>query len=192
MPYFPLFVDLTGRLCILVGGGPVAARKAESLLDYGPELKVLAPEPSLEILALSHKHRGERRITLLERPYGGPSDIAGAGLVLAATDNRALNAQVAEDARAAGIPVNVADDPALCTFFFPALVRRGGMVAGISSSGACPRLTARLRERLEKDWPANLGDSLESLREERRRLKEEGNADAVIRELDRLISEAIK
>jgi siroheme synthase-like protein len=88
--------------------------------------------------------------------------------------------------------VNVADDPALCTFFFPALVRRGDLVAGISSSGACPRLTARLRERLEKDWPANLGDSLDTLREERRRLKGQGNADAVIRELDRLISEAIK
>jgi siroheme synthase-like protein len=84
--------------------------------------------------------------------------------------------------------VNVADDPALCTFFFPALVRRGDMVAGISSSGACPRLTARLRERLDQDWPPNLGDSLESLKEERRRLKAQGNADAVIRELDRRIS----
>jgi siroheme synthase-like protein len=185
MPYFPLFVDLTGRPCLLVGGGPVAARKAESLLDYGPELTVLAPEPSAEILALSQT----RRITLLERPYGGPADMAGAGLVLAATNNRDLNARVAEDARAAGIPVNVADDPSLCTFFFPALVRRGDLVAGISSSGACPRLTARLRERLDQDWPANLGDSLEALREERLRLKGEGNADVVIRELDRLISE---
>jgi siroheme synthase (precorrin-2 oxidase/ferrochelatase) len=62
------------------------------------------------------------------------------------------------------------------------------MVAGLSSSGACPRLTARLRERLEQDWPADLGDSLESLREERRRLRAQGNTDAVIRELDRLIS----
>jgi siroheme synthase-like protein len=181
MPHFPLFGDLTGRLCVIVGGGPVAARKAESLLDYGPELTVLAPEPSAEILALSP-------ITLLERPYGGPADIAGAGLVLAATDNRELNARVAEDARAAGIPVNVADDPALCTFFFPALVRRGSMVAGLSSSGACPRLTARLRKRLEQDWPANLGDSLETLKEERRRLKAQGDTGAVIQELDRLIS----
>ncbi|GHV77944.1 hypothetical protein AGMMS49942_27650 [Spirochaetia bacterium] len=151
---------------------------------------MLAPEPSAEILSLSHTHCGTHRdrITLLERPYGGPPDIAGAALALAATDNRELNAQVAEDARAAGIPVNVADDPALCSFFFPALVRRGGMVAGLSSSGACPRLTARLRERLEQDWPADLGDSLESLREERRRLRAQGNAGAVIRELDRLIS----
>jgi siroheme synthase-like protein len=185
VPHFPLFVDLTGRLCLIVGGGPVAARKAASLLDYGPELTVLAPEPSAEVLALSHAHH----ITLLERPYAGPADMAGAALVLVATDNRELNALAASDARAAGIPVNVADDPALCTFFFPALVRRGGMVAGISSSGACPRLTARLRERLEQDWPANLGDTLEALREERLRLRTQGNADVVIRELDRLISE---
>jgi siroheme synthase-like protein len=148
---------------------------------------MLAPEPSAEILALSQT----RRITLLERPYGGPADMAGAALVLAATDNRDLNTRVAEDARAAGIPVNVADDPALCTFFFPALVRRGGMVAGLSSSGACPRLTARLRERLENDWPPNLGDSLESLTEERRRLKAQGDADALIRKLDRLISKCL-
>jgi siroheme synthase-like protein len=162
----------------------VAARKAESLLEFGAELKALAPEPSAELLALSQ----ERRITLLERPYGGPADMAGAGLALAATDDRDLNARVAEDARAAGVPVNVADDPALCTFYVPALVHRGDLVAGISSSGACPRLTARLREQVERNWPAGLGGSLEALREERRRLKGEGDAGAVVRELDRLIS----
>ena len=185
MPYFPLFVDLAGKGCLVVGGGPVAARKARALLDYGARVTVLAPEPLAEIRALSQVPS----VTLLERPYGGPADLSGAALALAATDNRALNAQVAADARTAGIPVNVADDPALCSFFFPALVRRGGLVAGISSSGACPRLSARLRERLERDWPADLADALETLREERRRLKTQGDAgaDTVIRELDRLI-----
>jgi siroheme synthase-like protein len=191
MPHFPLFVDLSGRLCVIAGGGPVAARKARSLLDYGPELKVIAPDLSPEIFALSNAQGITHGVTLLERPYGGPADIAGAGLVIAATGNRDLNARVAEDARAACIPVNVADDPALCTFFFPALVRRGDLVAGISSSGVCPRLTSRLRERLENDWPAELGDSLDFLGEERRRLKAEGNSNAVIEELDRLISRII-
>ncbi|MDR1031198.1 MAG: bifunctional precorrin-2 dehydrogenase/sirohydrochlorin ferrochelatase [Treponema sp.] len=162
MPYFPLFVDLTGKDCLIVGGGTVAARKAQSLLDFGAQLRVVAPEPSEFIKTLS--------LTLLARPYQGPKDLVGATLVIAATDEEELNRTVAQDAQAVGIPVNVVDDPEMCTFFFPALVHRGELVTGISTSGSCPRFSALFREHLDATLPPNLGAALESLRIERRRL----------------------
>jgi siroheme synthase-like protein len=128
----------------------------------------------------------------LARSYTGPEDIAGAALVIAATDKNDLNKLIARDARDAGIPVNVADAPDLCTFFFPALVRRGGVVAGISTSGGCPRLAARLRENLEAEWPSGLGEFLEILKTERRRIKETSDSAGTIRRLDLLISQFLQ
>ncbi|MFP3040504.1 bifunctional precorrin-2 dehydrogenase/sirohydrochlorin ferrochelatase [Treponema primitia] len=188
MPFFPLFVDLSGRRCVVIGGGPVAVRKIQALVDFGAKLIVLALEASEEVRALSRQDT----ITLEERSYGGPADLAGAVLVISAANDRELNARIARDAKDAGIPVNIADDPALCSFFFPALVRRGDLTAGISTSGACPRLAARLRERLDKDWPADLGRSLEILREQRRRLRESEHTASIAGELDRLISQMLK
>jgi siroheme synthase-like protein len=107
-------------------------------------------------------------------------------------DDKELNAGVARDAGALGIAVNVADSPELCSFFFPALVRRGELVAGISTSGACPRLAARLRRRLEEDWPGGLAEFLVWLRGERRRLRESLPPDEVLGRLDRLISDFLE
>jgi siroheme synthase-like protein len=118
--------------------------------------------------------------------------VAGAALVIAASDNKRVNARVARDAKAAGIPVNAADSPELCSFFFPALVRRGELVAGISTSGACPRLAARLRLRLEEDWPDGLAEFLVWLRDERRGLKKTFSARETLRRLDRFISEFLE
>jgi siroheme synthase-like protein len=123
----------------------------------------VAPEPSEYIKTLS--------LTLLVRPYKGPEDLAGATLVIAATDEEDLNRTIAQDAQDAGIPVNVVDDPEKCTFFFPALVRRGELVTGISTSGSCPRFSALFREHLDAALPSNLEAALESLRIERRRLQ---------------------
>ncbi|MDR2392975.1 MAG: bifunctional precorrin-2 dehydrogenase/sirohydrochlorin ferrochelatase [Treponema sp.] len=162
MPYFPLFVDLTGKDCLIVGGGAVAVRKARSLLNFGAKLRVVDPEPSASIKVLS--------LTLLSRPYRSPEDVTGAAMVIAATDKQELNRMVAQDARAAGIPVNVVDDPQGCTFFFPALVQRGELVAGISTAGLCPRFSALLREYLDGALPPNLGEVLELLSRERQRL----------------------
>ncbi|AEF84001.1 siroheme synthase [Treponema primitia ZAS-2] len=188
MPFFPLFVDLNGQHCVVVGGGPVAARKMQALSDFGAKVLVLTTKASEEVHSLSRL----ARIILKERPYGGPEDLAGASLVISATDNRELNARIAQDAKDAGIPVNIADDPELCTFFFPALVRRGDLIAGISTSGACPRLAARLRERLDEAWSPDLGKSLELLKEQRHRLKKTKNTASIVEELDRLISEILE
>jgi siroheme synthase-like protein len=183
MACFPLFVNLEGKPCVVVGGGAVAARKAQTLLDFGASLSVLAPKAGEAMKALTLK----RGLTLREAPYRGPEDLAGAFLVVAATDKKELNKRIALDAGAAGIHANAADDPESGSFFFPALVRRGDLVAGISSSGSCPRLAARLRMGLDKLWPADLGESLERLKEERRRLRGSSTPQELIRRLDRLI-----
>jgi siroheme synthase-like protein len=94
--------------------------------------------------------------------------MAGAALVIAATDRPELNALVARHARSAGIPVNVADDPGGSTFFFPAVVRRGEFVTGISTAGLCPRFAARFREGLDAVLPEELGVWVEALGQERR------------------------
>jgi siroheme synthase-like protein len=145
---------------------------------------LIAPLPGEAMLDLSRKSG----VTLYARDYGGREDLRGAALVIAATDNKAVNSRVARDATALGLPVNVADDAQLCTFFFPALVQRGDLVAGISTSGGCPRLAGRLRERLEKDWPENIAEDLEHLKSERARLRKELAASELVRQLDILIS----
>jgi siroheme synthase-like protein len=146
----------------------VAERRAKTLLEFGARPRLIAPE-------VSQAHRVMARdglITLKERGYAGPEDLRGSALVIAATDNRELNRRIALDAAEAGIPYNTADDPKSCSFFFPALVRRGELVAGITSSGACPGLTARLRKELEKMWPEDWSKALETLAAERRQLLE--------------------
>ncbi|GHV82521.1 siroheme synthase [Spirochaetia bacterium] len=186
MPRFPLFISLEGLCCVIVGGGAVAERKVFALLDFGARIMVFALDATEPLKALAL----EGRITLRERAYGGAADIRGAALVLAATDDRELNRRIAEDARNAGIPVNVADDPDLCTFFFPALVRRGDLVAGISSSGACPGLVAGLRKQVDAIWPPELGEALEALKFERRRLLDSAESDAH-EKLDLLIAQTL-
>jgi siroheme synthase-like protein len=188
VPRFPLFINLEGRFCLVAGGGVAAARKVRALLDFGAVLTVVDPAPSEKIRSLER----QGLLSVRERSYGGPAEITGAVLVIAATNDRELNARIARDAQMAAIPVNVADDPTLCGFFFPALVRRGDLVAGISTSGACPRLAARLREALEKSWPEHLGETLERLTEKRRQFRELLDTAELIHCLDELITLALK
>jgi siroheme synthase-like protein len=186
MPHFPLFIDLQDFPCLVAGGGAVAARKIGTLLEFGARVTALDPRP-LEALEKLCRDQASP-LVLVRRPYAGPDDLEGAKLVIAATGDREVNRRVSGDARARGIPVNVADDPEACTFFFPAIVRRGDLVAGISSSGLCPRFCARLRERLDKQWPPGWGEALETLGAERRRLRAAGGPENTLPLLDRMIS----
>jgi siroheme synthase-like protein len=163
MPRFPLFIDLSGKTCVVIGGGEVAERRVRTLLDFGAALTVIAPDFCGGILALSD-------IRLIKRPYAGADDLSGAALVLAASNDRELNRRAASDAAALGIAVNAADDPAACTFYFPAIVRRGDVVAGLSSSGSAPSLTARLRKELDELWPDSLAAEAVALKAERKQL----------------------
>lgn len=136
---FPLFVDLTGRRVVLVGGGTIAARRIGTLKQFGCEIVVIAPEL---------KARAEG-LTWLQRPYA-PGDLKGAALAIAATGDRAVNRQVGEDAKALGIPVSVADCEAECSFYFPAICTGENLVAGVVSTGKDHHRTARAAKEIRK------------------------------------------
>jgi uroporphyrin-III C-methyltransferase/precorrin-2 dehydrogenase/sirohydrochlorin ferrochelatase len=150
--YFPLFMQVSGAECLVVGGGEVAARKASMLLRAGAVVHVVSPELSA----------GMREVLLAEqtrhsaRGYES-SDLDDVHLVIAATDDRPLNARVSSDARGHRIPVNVVDDPELCTFIMPAIVDRSPLVIAVSSAGASPVLARFARGKIEAAIPAQFG-----------------------------------
>lgn len=153
MPHFPMFVDLSGRPVLIVGGGSVALRKLRKLAPYGPKCVVVAPEVAEEIRSMDG-------VQVCRRPFS-PDDLEPRPvLVIAATDDPAVNRQVSSLCRQQNIPVNVADDLALCTFLFPALVQQGSFSAGISTGGASPVAAAYFKERLEDILPERLEDLL--------------------------------
>ncbi|MGN0976298.1 MAG: siroheme synthase CysG [Gemmiger sp.] len=147
MAYFPLFVELDGADCLVVGGGAVALRKVQKLLPYGPRITVVAPEFLPEFGALP-----AGRVARVRRDFC-PGDEAGRTLVIAASGDRALNRQVSELCRAANLPVNAVDDPDACTFLFPALVRRGPLSIGISTGGASPTAAVYVKQTVEAALP---------------------------------------
>jgi uroporphyrin-III C-methyltransferase / precorrin-2 dehydrogenase / sirohydrochlorin ferrochelatase len=153
MDYLPIFMDLRDRPAVLVGGGAVAARKAALLRSAGAALSVVAPKlgPQLAPLAARGAVRWHAHEVREE-------DLAGAALVIAATDDAVINARVAAWARARGVPVNVVDRPELCSFIMPAVVDRSPVVIAVSSGGRAPVLTRLLRARLETLIPAAYGE----------------------------------
>ncbi|CAI8957141.1 siroheme synthase CysG [Methylocaldum szegediense] len=152
MDYLPIFLNLKNEPCLIVGGGPVAARKAETLLQAGGLVSVQAPQIHDSVLKL----RDSGRITLIDKAFH-PEDVCRFKLVVAATDDADLNAKIAEAAKTHNIPVNVVDQPALCTFIFPAVIDRSPVVAAVSSGGAAPVLARILRMRLESWIPPAYG-----------------------------------
>lgn len=164
MPYFPLFIDLKNRPCLIVGGGRVAFRKAEKLLPYGPEITVVAAQFCPELEGLSG-------VTRLRRPYA-QTDPDGMALVIAATDDASLNRTVSEACRAKNIPVNVVDDKELCTFLFPCLVQQGELSVGISTGGASPTAAVWLKNRVSELLPPEFDEILCWLESLRPRLKQ--------------------
>ena len=138
-PRFPLFLDLTGKKVVLVGGGTIAARRIGTLRIFGCDIVVIAP-------SLKGKADG---ITWLPRAYA-PGDLEGAFLAIAATDDRQVNRQVGEEAHRLGIPVSVADCEAECSFYFPAICTGDNLVAGVVSSVKGHHKTARAAREIRK------------------------------------------
>jgi len=160
---YPIVLNLFGRRVLVVGGGEVALRKARALADAGAEVRVVAPKL---LSAFAEDGRFECLAARYEKQH-----LEGARVAVAATDDEAVNRQVASDARAAGVLVNVVDRPELCDFIVPAQVRRGGLVVAVSTGGAAPSLARRLRERLEKEFGPEYATYLAVLREVREDLK---------------------
>ena len=150
MTQYPVNLAVQGRPCLVVGGGPVARRKAEGLLACGAAVTVVAPDVDEELAALP--------VTVERRPYRA-GDASRYRLVIAATDDGTANAAVAADAEAAGVWVNAADDIERSSFTLPSVGRRGPIVVAVSTGGESPAFAAWLRRRIE----AELGGEYEVL-----------------------------
>jgi len=152
MKFLPIFLNVRAQTCLVVGGGDVAWRKALLLDKCGARLRVVAPEISAELAELVIAGAGE-----LHRRSFREADMDGVFLVIAATDDEEVNAAASVAAKARGLPVNVVDKPSLCSFIVPAIVDRSPVVLAISSGGASPVLTRKLKEKLETLVPAGYG-----------------------------------
>lgn len=147
MRYYPLFLDIRERACLVVGGGKVGARKAKGLLTAGARVTVVSPVMDAALEALS-PHEG---LSLKRRVYR-PGDMAGIFLVIGATDNPELNRQIKSDAQATKSLCNVADQPQLCDFILPAVVNQGDLALAITTAGKSPALAKRLRRQLQDQF----------------------------------------
>ena len=137
---FPLFIELDDRPCLVVGGGAVAVRKATALAEYGAKVTMVAGKNA-------PRGAGISSVRVICRCFVD-SDVEGMALVVSATDDRTVNGHVAAVCRTKGIPVNVVDDPANCTFIFPAVVRKGPIIAAVSTGGACPVAAKLVRDKV--------------------------------------------
>jgi precorrin-2 dehydrogenase/sirohydrochlorin ferrochelatase len=165
---YPVNLVLDGRACLVVGGGTVALRKVEGLLACGARVRVVAPRISRELRELSS-------VMCDERPWE-PEDMDGAWLVIAATDDPAVNRAVYEAGERSGIWVNGADDPANCAFTLPSVVRRGDLQLTVSTGGRSPALATWLRRRLEGEIGPEYAVLLDLLAGEREGLKAAGRS----------------
>jgi precorrin-2 dehydrogenase / sirohydrochlorin ferrochelatase len=163
--FYPMFVDLEGRRCLVVGGGPVATEKVEKLLEHGAVVRLVTPAATDALAALvaagavaEHRARAYR-----------PEDLDGCFLVIAATNLDAINRMVWQDAEARGLLCNVVDVPPLCNFIVPSIVRRGELALAISTGGASPVVAKHIRRELEgaygPEWEA-LVDLLRDVRDD--------------------------
>lgn len=155
---FPMFVKLKGRRCVVVGGGPIAESKVESLLASGAEVVVVSPTLTVPLAEL--ERRGA--LTWWAREFE-TADLDGAFLVIAATSDEAINEVVFQESERRGVLCNAVDQPPRCHFYFPAVVRRGALQIAISTSGLSPSLAQRLRKQFEVEFGPEYADWLQWL-----------------------------
>ncbi len=166
-PFYPCFINLEKRNCLVVGGGNVARRKVETLLESGAQVTVIAPEIETSLYKTAEKSP----LTLLRKPYER-ADIEGRFLVICATNNEEVNKQVYEDADSRNILVNIVDVPHLCSFYVPSRFSRGDLSFAISTHGSSPAMARKIRKELEKHFGNEYAVMLEILKEQRESLKE--------------------
>ncbi|MFQ5957156.1 MAG: bifunctional precorrin-2 dehydrogenase/sirohydrochlorin ferrochelatase [Candidatus Brocadiales bacterium] len=148
--YYPIYLDIKDKKCVIVGGGDVAYRKAISLKEAGAQVVVISTEVSQEFLS-------EKGLIILRQRYEERC-LEGATLVIAATDEKEINQRVWEEAQRHGLLVNVVDQPGLCNFIVPSVVNRGELQISISTGGASPAFARRMRQELEDNFGPEYGD----------------------------------
>lgn len=144
MSYLPIYLEMKGRRCVVIGGGVVAERKIASLLEAGADVTVISPDASETIVRWSKN----KSIHFIARRYQ-PGDLADTELAFVATDIGAVNAAVYKEGRERAVWVNAADDPARCDFILPSVLRRGDLTVAVSTGGTSPTLARTIREELE-------------------------------------------
>jgi precorrin-2 dehydrogenase / sirohydrochlorin ferrochelatase len=167
-PLYPVNLLVAGRRCLVVGGGPVAAQKAQGLVDCEAVVHVIASEVGEAVRALP-------TITWDERPYRS-GDVGGYRLVITATDDPVTNRQVFSEADEAGIWVNSADDPANCSFTLPSRVRQGPLLVTFATGGRSPAVATWLRRRFEVEFGPEYLTLIEILGEQRARIQAQGRS----------------
>lgn len=167
--YYPVYLNLKGRRCVVVGGGTIAQDKIIKLLESGAVVSVVSPDATPVIQSLAN----EGRLEWTPREYR-PGDLYGAFLGIAATNRRDVNRCIFEEAEEHGILLNVVDDPVLCSFIAPAIVKRGQVTMAISTGGASPALARKLRESLEDSPALQWADLAPVLSRVRREIKRMG------------------
>jgi siroheme synthase-like protein len=150
--YYPLFLSLAGKLCIVIGGGKVAERKVQGLLKAHAQPRIISPEVTKGIRRL--RERGV--LEVFERDYR-EGDLEGACLAFAATDKREINERVREESIARAIPLNIADSPDHCGFIVPSVIRKGPVTVAVSTSGQAPMLSKKLKDQLAEVMGSHYG-----------------------------------
>ena len=158
MAKYAIFLELRGRRAVVIGGGSVAVRKAQALIDVGARLIVVAHKVSEVMTVLCSQCGAELIRSRYTKQY-----LAGASLVIAATNDNELNTRIYKDCQELEILCNVVDNPELCDFFVPAVVKRGGLQIAISTEGYCPAYAGHIRKKLEKIISQKHGDFLAEL-----------------------------
>lgn len=166
MAYLPIFLKVSGLRCMVVGGGEIARRKAATLLDANATVTVVSPSLTPALAAIAKRGL----VTYIKRTYRR-GDMKGCALVYAATNDQVLHRELAGEAGELGIPLNVADDPDLCSFIAPAVAKQGALQIAISTGGASPAFASRLRREFETRFGFEYGLMLEILRAARARLR---------------------
>ena len=166
-PWYPIFIDVEDHDVVIIGGGEVCARKAETMMRYGARVTIVSPEFTPEIEGWA----GEGKLTLRRKRYE-PADLDGASIVIASTDDTAVNEQIAADCRRRRIPVNVVDVTPLCEFIVPAIIDKGSVTLAVSTGGKSPALARTLKEDLQRligPEYAEVNDVLGTLRDSAKR-----------------------
>ena len=143
--YYPVFLDISGKPCLVVGGGSVAEQKVKILLKFNATVRVVSPTASHFLNKLAE----QGKIDLGLREYGA-KDLEGIGLVFAATNQESVNRRIRDDAGVLNIPINVVDNPALCDFIVPSIVKKDPIIVAISTSGTLPLLSKKLRREIAR------------------------------------------
>ena len=171
MGYYPIFLELNERRCVVIGGGAVAERKVAALVQTGARVTVISPKLTANLADWSR----QASIHAIGRPYR-PGDLADCEIAFVATDDPQVNAAVYEEGKRRGVWVNAADDPTHCDFILPSVLRRGTLTVAISTGAASPALARTVREELENYFSDDYGIVARLAAEVRRELRARGIA----------------